>query len=141
VATAHFTKRIHAIRTQCEPYVPRIQCKVFVSSIYFSPLGSIGLVSQHHVFLAFFFVPSHQLSMLFVSKQMLQTWYYRRVPHDIGKNSLPGTTLPLDFITVLSPNLIPQCTAYGVCIQILVIITAVEDAVIGICMYLLYLQS
>jgi hypothetical protein len=103
----HLTKRIHAIRTQIEPYIPRIHCKVFVGSIYFSPLGSISWVSQHCVFLSFFFVPSHQLSMLFISKQMLQTWYYRY--------TLPGM-LALDIPRVLYPDLIPQCTACGTCI-------------------------
>jgi hypothetical protein len=68
VATAYFTERIHAMHTQSEPYVPRIQCKVFISSIYFSPLGAISWVSQHRVLLAFFFVPLHQLGMHFVSK-------------------------------------------------------------------------
>jgi hypothetical protein len=70
-------------------------------------------VYQHHVFLTFFFVPSHQLSMLFISKQTLQMWYYRRVPHDLSRNSLPR---------VLSPDLLSQCTAYGTCIQINVIL-------------------
>jgi hypothetical protein len=79
--------------------------------------------------------------MLFVSKQTLQTWNYRRVPHDLIRNSLPRTTLPHNIPRVLSPNLIPQCTAYGTCIQILVLITTVEDTIIRICMYLLYLQS
>jgi hypothetical protein len=79
--------------------------------------------------------------MLFISKQTLQTWYYRRVSYDLGRKSLPGTMLPLDFPRVLSPDLIPQCTTYRACIQILILITAVEDAVIGTCMYLLYLQS
>jgi hypothetical protein len=81
-------------------------------------------IYQPGVLLLFFFVPSHQLSMIFVPKQTLQTWYYRRVPHDLGRNSLPRT-LPLDFSRVVSPNLITQCTAYGACIQILVLITAV----------------
>ena len=34
----NLTKRIHAIRTQTEPYVSRIQNKFRVRSIYFSPL-------------------------------------------------------------------------------------------------------
>jgi hypothetical protein len=112
VATAHFTERIHDIHTQSKLYVPRILCKVWVNSIYFSPLGSISQVSQHCVLLLFFFVPSHQLSMIFVPKQTLQTWYYRRVPHDLGRNSLPRM-LPLDFYRVISPDPIPQCIAYG----------------------------
>jgi len=89
--TTHLTERIHAIRTQTEPYIPHIQFKVFVGSIYFSPQRPISWVSKHRVLLAFLFVSSHQLSILFISKQMFQTWYYRRVPHDLGRNSLPGT--------------------------------------------------
>ena len=38
-------------------------------------------------------------------------------------------------------DLVTQCIAYRACIQILILITSVEDAVIGTCMYLLYLQS
>jgi hypothetical protein len=71
---------------------------------------------------------------------MLQTWYYRRVPHDLGRNSLPRM-LPLDFSRAVSPDLMPQCTAYGAYIQILVLITAVQDTVIGTYVYLLYLQT
>ena len=96
-------------------------------------------MSQHCVLLAFLFVPSHQLSILFISEQMLQTWYYRRVPHDLGRNSLSGT-LPLDVPRIIFSDLVTQCTAYGASIQILVV-TSVEDAVIGTYMYLLHLQS
>ena len=35
-------------------------------------------------------MPSHQLSIIFISKQTLQMWYYRRIPHDLRRNSLPG---------------------------------------------------
>ena len=87
LTTAHLTKRIHAIHTQTEPYVSRIQIKFRVRSIYFSPLRPISGVSQHRVFLAFLFVPSHQLSIIFIFKQTLQTWYYRRIPHDLRRNS------------------------------------------------------
>ena len=102
---AHLTERIHAIRTQTKPYVSRIQGKVSVRSIYFSLLWPISWVSQHWVLLAFLFVPSHQLSIIFISKQMLQIWYYRGVPHDLGGNSLPGT-LPLD---------VPRIIFFGSC--------------------------
>src|SRR4026208_344007 len=139
MTTAHLTKRIHAIRTQTESYVSRIQIKFRVCSIYFSPLRPISGVSQHRVLLTFLFVPSHQFSIIFISKQTLQTWYYRQVPHDLGGNSLLGT-LPLDVPRIIFLDLVTQCTAYGASIQILVV-TSVEDAVIGTCMYLLHLQS
>jgi hypothetical protein len=107
VATSHFTERIHAIHTQSEPYVLRIQCKVWVSSISFSPLGSISRVSQDCVFLSFFFVPSHQLSMIFVPKQTLQMWYYRRVPHDLAETLFLGcspSTSPGSSLLILYLN-------------------------------------
>ena len=113
--------------------------QIQVRSIYFSPLRPITGVSQHWVLLAFLFVPSHQLSIIFISKQTLQTWYYRRIPHDLGRNSLPGT-LPLDIARIIFSDVVTQCTAYGACIQILVLVS-VEDAVIGACMYLLHFQS
>ena len=75
------------------------------------------------------FVPSHQLSIIFISKQTFQTWYYRRIPHDLGRNSLSGT-LPLDIARIIFSDLVMQCTAYGTCIQILVL-ASVEDAVVG----------
>ena len=120
MTTAHLTKRTHAIRTQTEPYVFRIQFKFRVGSIYISPLHSISVVSQHRVLLAFLFVPSHQLSIMFISKQTLQMWFYRRIPHDPRRNSLPGT-LPLDIARIIFSNLVTQCTAYRTCIQILVL--------------------
>ena len=119
MTTAHLTKMIHAIRTQTEPYVSRIQIKFRVRSIYFSPLRPISGVSQHRILLAF----------LFISKQTLQTWYYRRIPHYLRRNSLPGM-LPLDIARIIFSNLVTQCTAYGACIQILVL-ASVEDAVVG----------
>src|SRR6185312_409290 len=112
MTTAHLTKRIHAIRTQTEPYVSRIQFKFRVHSIYSSPLRPISGVSQHRVFLAFLFVPSHQLSIIFISKQTLQMWYYRRITHDLRRNSLTGR-LPLDISRIIFSNLVMQCTAYG----------------------------
>jgi hypothetical protein len=52
-------------------------------------------------------------------------------------NPLSGG-LTLNITRVVSSNLIPQCSVYGAFIQILVV-TAVEDAVIRACMYLLNL--
>ena len=127
--TTHLTKRIHAIRTQTKPYVSRIPFKFRVRSIYFSPLRPFSGVSQHRVFFAFLFVSLHQLSIIFISKQTLQTWYYRRIPHDLRRNSLPAR-LPLDISRIIFSNLVTQCTAYETCIQILVL-ASVEDAVLG----------
>src|SRR3989337_4612031 len=95
--------------------------------------------AQLPVFLTVLFVPSHQLGMLFVSEQMFQPWYYRSIPHHLGRNPLLGA-LALNITRVILSDLIPQCTAYRACVQIL-IRTAVEDAVIRACMYLLHLQS
>jgi hypothetical protein len=50
----------------------------------------------------------------------------------------PGGGLALNIARVISPDLIPQCTTYRACIQILLLL-AVEDAVIDACMYLLHL--
>ena len=104
---AHLTKKIHA-----EPYISRIQFKFRVGSIYFSLLRPISGVSQHRVLLAFHFVPSHQLRIIFISKQTLQTWYYRRIPHDLSRNSLPGT-LPLDIARIIFYDLVTQCSIRG----------------------------
>src|SRR5680860_1251025 len=104
-----------------------------------SPLRPISGVSQHLVFLTVFFVPSQQLGMLFVSEQTFQPWYYRSIPHHLRGNPLPGAMLALNITWVISPDLIPQCTAYRACIQVLILLTAVEDAVIDTCMYLLHL--
>ena len=69
MSTSHLTNRIHAICTQTESYVSRIQFKFTVGSIYFSLLRPISGVSQHRVFLAFLFVPSHQLALsLFLNR-------------------------------------------------------------------------
>ena len=54
------------------------------------------------------------------------------------KNLLPRG-LALNIARIVSSDLIPQCSAYRACIQILVLLTAVEDAVIRACMYLLNL--
>src|SRR3954468_17191051 len=77
--------------------------------------------------------------MLFISEKTLQPWYYRSIPDHLGRNPLPGG-LAVNITRVISSDLIPQCTAYRACVQILVR-TAVEDAVIRACMYLLHLQS
>ena len=75
--------------------------------------------------------------MLFVLEQMFQPWYYRSIPHHLGRNLLLGA-LALDITRVIAADLIAQCTAYWASVQILVL-TAVEDAVIRACMYLLHL--
>src|SRR5680860_1380468 len=102
-----------------------------------SPLRPISGVSQHLVFLTVFFVPSQQLGMLFVSEQTFQPWYYRSIPHHLGRNPLPGW-LALNITRVIFSDLIPQCSAYRTFIPILVLLTTVEDAVIRACMYLLH---
>ena len=84
-------------------------------------------------------VPSHQLGMLFVSEQTFQPWYYRSIPHHLGRNPLPGA-LTVNITRVISSDLLPQCTTYRACVQIPIRI-AVHDAVIRACMYLLHLQS
>jgi hypothetical protein len=76
--------------------------------------------------------------MLFVSEQAFQAWYYRSIPHHLGRDSLPGTfTVALNITRVISPDLIPRCTTYWACIQIIILLATVEDAVIRTCMYLL----
>ena len=102
------------------------------------PLGPISGMSQHSVYLMIFFIPSHQLGMLFVSKQTFQAWYYRSIPRHLRRDSLPRTfTVALNITRVNSPNLIPRCTAYQACIQILVLLATVVDVVVRTCMYLL----
>src|SRR3954463_9269913 len=100
---------------------------------------TISGVSQLPVFLTVLSVPLHQLGMLFISEQTFQPWYYRSIPDHLGRNPLPGG-LAVNITRVISSDLIPQCTAYRACVQILVC-TAVEDAVIRACMYLLHHQS
>jgi hypothetical protein len=76
--------------------------------------------------------------MLFISEQMFQAWYYWSIPHHLGRDSLPGTfIITLNITRVILPDLIPQCMVYRTCIQILVLLAAVEDAAIRTCMYLL----
>jgi hypothetical protein len=74
--------------------------------------------------------------MLFISEQMFQAWYYRGIPHHLGRDSLPQT-FALNITKVILPDLVPRCMAYRACIQILIVLTAVEDAIIRTCMYLL----
>jgi hypothetical protein len=68
--------------------------------------------------------------MIFVSKQTFQLWYYRSIPYNLGRNPLPGG-LALNITRVISSDLIPQCSAYRACFQILVLLTAVENTVIN----------
>jgi hypothetical protein len=75
--------------------------------------------------------------MLFAPKQMFQPWYYRSIPHHLGRNPLPRG-LALNITRIISSDLIPQCSAYRAFIQILVV-TVVEDAIIRACIYLLNL--
>src|SRR5215216_169679 len=130
-------KRINAICAQTKPYVPCVICKVPPLPLNFSPLRPVSRHSQLPVFLTVFFVPSHQLGMLFVLEQTFQPWYYKSIPHHLGRNLLPGA-LALDITRVIAADLIAQCTAYRARVQILVL-TAVEDVVIRACMYLLHL--
>ena len=121
-------------KDSCHPYSNRTLCFSHPNQIQgtfylFFSTATISGVSQHRVFLAFLFVPSRQLSIIFISKQTLQTWYYRRIPHDLRRNSLLGR-LPLDISRIIFSNLVTQCTAYGTCIQILVL-ASVEDLVVG----------
>jgi hypothetical protein len=67
--------------------------------------------------------------MLFVSEQKFQPRYYRSIPHILGRNPLPGA-LALNITKVISADLILQCIAYRVCIQILVLLAEVYDGVI-----------
>jgi hypothetical protein len=57
------------------------------------------------------------------------------------KYALSPGAFALNITGVISPDLIPKSTAHRACIQILVLLTMVEDAVIRACMYLLHLQS
>jgi hypothetical protein len=74
--------------------------------------------------------------MVFVSKQKFQAWYYRSIPHHLGRDSLLGA-FALNITRVISLDLIPRCTTDWASTQIVILLTAVEDAVIRICMYLL----
>ena len=61
------------------------------------------------------------------------------IPHHVGRNPLPGA-LALNITMLIAADLIAQCTTYWSSVQILVL-TAVEDAIIRACMYLVHLQS
>jgi hypothetical protein len=87
-----------------------------------------------------FFVPSQQPGMLFVSEQTFQPWYYRSIPHNLSRNLLPGgLVIALNITRVILSDLVPTCSAYQTFIHILVLLTAVQDAVINACMYLLHI--
>jgi hypothetical protein len=73
----------------------------------FFPLRPISGVSQHLVFLTVFFVPLQQPNILFVSEQIFQPWYYRSIPHNLGRNPIPGG-LALNITRVISSDLIPH---------------------------------
>ena len=75
--------------------------------------------------------------MLFVFEQTFQPWYYRSIPHHLGRNALPGG-LALNVTRVICSDLMPLTVAYRAFLQIRVLIV-VEDAVIRACMYLLNL--
>jgi hypothetical protein len=64
-------------------------------------------MSQHVVLLTIAFVPCHQLSIFFVLEQTLQTWYYRKILHNLrwyfrhlGRCPLESTKI------IISPDLI-----------------------------------
>src|SRR3954467_5823492 len=138
MVAALLPKRINAICAYTKPYAPWVICKLLpVLSFDFSPLRPVSGYSQLSVFLTVFSVPSHHLGMLFVLEQTFQPWYYRSIPHHLGRNLLPGA-LALDITRVIAADLIVQCTTYRASVQILVL-TAVEDAIIRACMYLLHL--
>jgi hypothetical protein len=76
--------------------------------------------------------------MLFVFEQSFQAWYYRSIPHRLGRDYLPGTLfVVLNITRVIWPDLITRCMAYRAFIRILVLLAVVEDADIRTCMYLL----
>ena len=74
--------------------------------------------------------------LVFISEQTFRAWYYRSIPHNLGRDFLRGT-FALNITRVISPDLIPRCMAYRTCIQFLILFATVEDAVIRTCMYLL----
>jgi hypothetical protein len=85
-------------------------------------------------------VPSHQLCIGFVHEQTFQTWYYRKIPHHLGRNSLLGMH-PLNIAWIFLRDLIPTCFAYWTGIQNFILLTMIEGAVISTCMYLLCFQG
>ena len=117
-----------------EPYVPWVTCKLLpVLSLDFSPLRLVDGYSQHLVFLTVFFVPSQQPSVLFISEQAFQPWYYWSIPHNLGRNPFLGrspSTSPGSSRLILYRNAVHTRHAS---------LIAVEDAVINACMYLLHI--
>jgi hypothetical protein len=63
--------------------------------------------------------------MVLVSEQTFQAWYYRSIPHNFGRDFLPGTFFALNIAKVISSDLIPRRFAYGAFIQILVVLATV----------------
>jgi hypothetical protein len=74
--------------------------------------------------------------MVSVSEKSFQAWYYRSIPHNLGRDFLLGTFV-LNITRVISPDLIPRRVTYRACIQLLILRATVEDVVIRTCMYLL----
>src|SRR3954469_13969098 len=90
--------------------------------------------------LTFFFVPSQQPGMLLVSEQTFQPWYDRSIPQNLSRNPLPwGLVISLSITRVILSDLVPTRSAYRAFINTLVLFTAVQDAVINACMYLLHI--
>jgi hypothetical protein len=103
MTAALLPKRIHAIRTRANLKFLASFYKLREFSVNCSPLGHISGVSQYIVYLMVFFVPSHQLCMLFIFEQTFQAWYYRSIPHHLCRVSLPGMfTIALNITRVIS---------------------------------------
>jgi hypothetical protein len=51
--------------------------------------------------------------MVPVYEQMFQAWYYRSIPHNLGRDFLLGTFFALNIARVISPDLIPRRFTYG----------------------------
>jgi hypothetical protein len=65
VGAAFFTERIHAICTQCKPYVPSFVAKLFMICIESFPLSSIEWVSKLTVIpIGSSGMPCHKFSIL-----------------------------------------------------------------------------
>jgi hypothetical protein len=63
--------------------------------------------------------------MVLVSEQTFQAWYYRSIPHNLGRDFLPRTFFALNIARVISSDLIPRRFSYGAFIQILVVLATV----------------
>ena len=85
----------------------------------------------------FYTFGKNKSTSFFVSKQTFQPWYYRSIPHNLSRNPLPGwgVAIALNITRVILSDLVPQCSAYRTFIHILILLIAVEDAVINACMY------